>query len=63
MTGRGADIKNHKMRREWAELRFMARAAEFGLIVTKPWGDSARYDFAVEKKQRNLCGAGPEPRK
>jgi hypothetical protein len=50
MTSRGADIKNHKMRGEWAELRFMARAAEFGLRVIKPWGDSAHYDFAVEHK-------------
>jgi PD-(D/E)XK endonuclease len=27
---------------------FMARAAEHGLVVTKPWGDSAHYDFIVE---------------
>lgn len=33
---------------EWAELRFMARAAELGLRVTKPWGENAPYDFAVE---------------
>jgi len=26
----------------------MARAAERGLCVTKPWGETARYDFAVE---------------
>jgi len=26
----------------------MARASELGLTVTKPWGESARYDVAVE---------------
>jgi PD-(D/E)XK endonuclease len=26
----------------------MARAAEHGLRVSKPWGETARYDFAVE---------------
>ena len=26
----------------------MARAHAHGLIVSKPWGDSARYDFIVE---------------
>jgi hypothetical protein len=41
-------IKLPKARGEWAELRFMARAAENGLIVTKPWGESARYDFVLE---------------
>lgn len=41
-------IKHPKLRGEWAELRFMARAAEHGLCVTKPWGETARYDFAVE---------------
>jgi hypothetical protein len=37
-----------KERGEWAEMQFMARAAAQGFTVTKPWGDSARYDFAVE---------------
>jgi hypothetical protein len=41
-------IANCKQRGEWAELRFMARVAELGLTVTKPWGESARYDVAVE---------------
>ncbi len=26
----------------------MARAAEHGLSVTRPWGEMSRYDFAVE---------------
>jgi hypothetical protein len=29
-------------------MRFMAKAAENGLEITKPFGDSAHYDFAVE---------------
>jgi hypothetical protein len=48
MTIDGRSIKDPKQRGEWAELRFMSRAAEHGLRVSKPWGDSARYDFAVE---------------
>jgi hypothetical protein len=41
-------LRHAKPRGEWAELCFMARAAALGLRVTKPWGDSAPYDFAVE---------------
>ena len=54
MTVNGASIKDTKKRGEWAELRFMARAAEHGLRVSKPWGDSSRYDFAVEHSGRFL---------
>jgi hypothetical protein len=50
----GASIEHPKRRGEWAELQFMARAAEHGLLVSKPWGDSARYDFAVESNGRFL---------
>jgi hypothetical protein len=49
-----AKIKNHKERGEWAEIQFMARASEHGLRVTKPWGESSRYDFAVEYQGRFL---------
>ncbi|HYX67757.1 MAG TPA: group I intron-associated PD-(D/E)XK endonuclease [Terriglobales bacterium] len=45
-------IKHPKRRGEWVELQFMARAAAHGLTVSKPWGDSARYDFAVEHNGR-----------
>ena len=31
-------------------MQFMARASANGLTVSKPWGDSARYDFAVESE-------------
>jgi hypothetical protein len=54
MNSEGASITNHKQRGEWAELRFMARASELGFRVTKPWGDSARYDFALETGDRFL---------
>ena len=48
MSSGGISIRHAKARGEWAELRFMTRAAELGLRVTKPWGDNAPYDFAVE---------------
>lgn len=43
-----------KLRGEWVELLFMTRAAEHGLRVIKPWGDSSRYDFVVESGGRFL---------
>jgi hypothetical protein len=48
------DIPHPKARGEWAEMRFMARAAEHRLCVAKPWGDMAPYDFAVEHNGRFL---------
>ena len=50
----GAQIKNSKLRGEWAELRFMSRAAEHGLMLSKPWGDSAPYDLMLEHHGRVL---------
>jgi len=41
-------LSHPKRRGEWVELQFMARAAAHGLVVSKPWGDTARYDFVVE---------------
>jgi hypothetical protein len=52
MTNNGMKIKHPKLRGEWAELRFMTRAAEHGLCVTKPWGETAHFDFAVEYEGR-----------
>jgi PD-(D/E)XK nuclease superfamily protein len=40
-------FKTSKLRGEWVELRFMTRAAELGIMVSKPWGDSAPYDFVL----------------
>jgi hypothetical protein len=54
MKHTGMNIKHHKQRGEWAEIRFMARAAEHGLQVSKPWGDSASYDFVVEHRSQCL---------
>jgi len=48
MLSGGMSIRHAKARGEWAELRFMTRATELGFRVTKPWGDNAPYDFAVE---------------
>jgi PD-(D/E)XK endonuclease len=41
-------------RGEWAELEFMARAAERGLRVSKPYGNSGRYDVVVENDKGRL---------
>src|ERR1019366_266667 len=47
-------IKDPKHRGEWTELNFMSRVTERGFNVSKPWGDSTRYDFAVERRGRFL---------
>jgi hypothetical protein len=44
------DIPHPKRRGEWAELRFMQRVSELGLWLTKPWGDSAPYDFITDHR-------------
>ncbi len=54
MTRRGARIKHPKLRGEWAELCFMVRAAEEGLLICRPWGECAHYDFVVEAAGRLL---------
>src|SRR5271165_4841190 len=40
-------IQDKKLRGEWAESVFMARASEHGLPVSKPWGDSRSFDCVV----------------
>ncbi len=45
-------FKTYKQRGEWVELLFMTRAAKRGFIVSKPWGDSARYDVGIEQDGR-----------
>ena len=54
MVNRGARIKNHKLRGEWAELQFMARATGMGFGISKPWGESRRYDVGVEHGGRYM---------
>jgi hypothetical protein len=44
----GAQLKHCKERGEWAELYFMMMAAGLGMKVSKPFGDSGRYDVGVE---------------
>jgi len=44
--------EHSKERGEWAELMFMAKARREGLIVAKPFGDTARYDVLVEYRGR-----------
>jgi hypothetical protein len=50
----GSEKKTCKQRGEWAELCFMARAADRGLNVSRPHGDSASYDVGVESHGRFL---------
>lgn len=54
MKNQAVPFVHPKERGEWVEMRFMARAAEHGLHITKPWGDSRPYDFAVEYQGRFL---------
>jgi hypothetical protein len=50
----GQYIHHPKLRGEWAELRFQLRAAEHGLILAKPCGDNAPYDFLVACPERAI---------
>jgi len=42
--------RNPKLIGEWVECEFMARAARAGLTISKPYGDSAPFDFIVGRK-------------
>jgi hypothetical protein len=42
------DIRNHKKRGQWAELRFMAKATELGFQIAEPRGDTAQYDVVLD---------------
>jgi hypothetical protein len=44
------NIPHAKRRGEWAELRFQLRATELGLILARPCGDCAPYDFVVDNQ-------------
>src|SRR5260370_36399106 len=46
-------ITDCKERGEWAELCFMALAKGLGLGVLKPFGESGRYEVAVENEFRS----------
>ena len=44
-------LRQPKMIGEWVELEFMAQAAKRGLTISKPYGDSAPFDFIVGRSQ------------
>jgi hypothetical protein len=44
----GMDIRSHKKRGQWAELRFMTKAIEQGFQLAKPLGDTAQYDVVLD---------------
>src|SRR6184192_2081103 len=37
---------------EWAEVCFLEKTTERGFVVSRPWGDNARYDFVVDAGSR-----------
>jgi len=41
----GKVIEDKKERGEWVEAIFLVRAGEHGIPLSKPWGDSRKYDF------------------
>lgn len=58
-------MRNTKRAGELAEILFQYQATARGMIVTQPYGDNARYDFAVDNGARFVrvqvksCGAPP----
>ena len=48
MKTSGMDIRNHKKRGQWAELRFMTKATELGFQIAEPRGDAAPYDVVLD---------------
>src|SRR6266516_7330845 len=45
-------FSHFKLQGEWAELLFMARAAELGLSIVRPWGDSSPYDVGLVRSEK-----------
>jgi hypothetical protein len=41
-------MEHNKQQGELAELQFYLKSHEYGFIVSKPFGDSAKYDFIVD---------------
>ena len=44
--------RNTKRTGELAEAAFLHKAVGLGFRVTKPWGDSERYDFVLDSGRR-----------
>ena len=43
-----------KIKGEWAEVEFMSQAIRRGMVVARPWGDSAPFDLIVQGRSRTL---------
>jgi len=55
--GWSGEVDTHSTRKwagEQAEAAFLNKATSLGLSVSKPWGDSERYDFVVDAGRRML---------
>ena len=50
----GSVSLTRKQRGEMAEAAFLAKAAGLGFRVSKPWGESSRYDLIVDNGQKLL---------
>jgi hypothetical protein len=46
------ESRNTKRTGELSEAAFLHKAVSLGFKVTKPWGDSERYDFVVDSGGR-----------
>ena len=46
------EARNTKRTGELSEAAFLHKAVSLGFKVTKPWGDSERYDFVLDSGQR-----------
>jgi hypothetical protein len=47
-------FESYKRRGEWVELLFMTVASGLGFNVAKPWGETPRYDVALEQSGKFL---------
>ena len=50
--GNDAGPRNSKRTGELSEAAFLHKAVGLGFRVTKPWGDSERYDFVLDSGKR-----------
>lgn len=46
------EIHSPKLKGEYVESLFLSKMLSLGYTVCKPWGDSARFDFIIEKPGR-----------
>ncbi len=54
VASRATTKLTRKQRGEMAEAAFVAKAASLGLCLSKPWGESSRYDMIVDNGKRLL---------